>query len=96
MVSSKFTLSSPAFEDGTAMPTRYAHQGVTGGKNVSVPLQWENPPDETKSFALVCVDIHPIANNWVHWLVVNIPKESGKSSKARREPANCRKKVKSL
>jgi hypothetical protein len=24
--------------------------------------------------ALAIVDRHPIANNWVHWLVVNVPK----------------------
>ncbi len=70
----KFTLTSPVFENGKVMPTRYAHRGVTGGENVSVPLRWENSPAEIKSFALACVDLHPIANMWVHWLVTNLPK----------------------
>ena len=71
--SDTFRLISPAFEDGKAMPTKFAHRGVPGGQNVSVPLQWKNPPPGTKSFALACVDLHPIANKWVHWMVIDIP-----------------------
>jgi len=67
-------LSSPAFQDGKPIPTKYAHQGVVGGKNVSLPLEWADTPPETRSFALSIVDPHPVANNWVHWFVVNIPK----------------------
>lgn len=74
MVPTKFRLTSGAFEDGKPMPTKYAHPGVQGGQNDSVPLKWENPPAETKSFALACVDLHPVANKWVHWLVINLPK----------------------
>src|SRR5436309_3514397 len=70
----KFNLSSSAFGDGKAIPAQYANTGVSGGKNISPPLAWANPPDQTKSFALACVDRHPIANNWVHWLVIHIPR----------------------
>ena len=72
----KFSLSSSAFAEGKAIPVQYANTGVSGGKNVSPPLSWANPPNETKSFALACVDRHPIANNWVHWLVINIPRSA--------------------
>lgn len=68
-----FELKSSAFEDGQKMPTKYANTGVTGGENVSIPLSWQNPPDGTKSFAIALVDRHPVANNFVHWLVINIP-----------------------
>jgi Raf kinase inhibitor-like YbhB/YbcL family protein len=47
-----------------------------GGKNVSIPLQWKNPPKETKSFALSVIDPHPVAQNWVHWFVMNIPADT--------------------
>jgi len=73
MNNDKFKITSSAFEDGKVIPTKYANVGVTGGKNLSIPLSWENSPKETKSFALAIVDLHPIANNWVHWLVINIP-----------------------
>ncbi len=68
-----FQLTSPAFKDRERIPAKYATEGVTGGKNLSVPLKWENAPEGTKSFAIVIVDKHPVANNWVHWLVINIP-----------------------
>ena len=66
-------LSSSAFRDNGLIPTKYAHPGVTGGANVSVPLAWGGAPDPTRSFALSIIDPHPVAKNWVHWLVVNIP-----------------------
>lgn len=69
----KFKLTSSAFEDGKPIPTKYASGYVTGGQNISIPFSWTNSPKETKSFALTIVDLHPIANNWVHWAVVNIP-----------------------
>lgn len=68
-----FKLTSPAYENRQRMPVKYANTGVAGGENVSVPLQWENAPEKTKSFAIAMVDKHPVANNWVHWLVINIP-----------------------
>ncbi len=73
MENKKFKLLSNAFENGKVIPTRYANTGITGGKNISIPLKWENPPKETKSFAVSIIDLHPIANNWVHWLIINIP-----------------------
>ena len=69
----KFALSSAAFGNGKAIPTRHANKGVSGGQNISPPLSWANLPEGTKSLALACIDQHPIANNWVHWLVTNIP-----------------------
>jgi Raf kinase inhibitor-like YbhB/YbcL family protein len=69
---SAFEISSPAFKDGERIPIKYVRQGA-GGKNISIPISWRGIPAGTKSFALSIVDIHPIANNWVHWLVINIP-----------------------
>jgi len=62
-------LSSPAFKDGAEIPAIHARS--TG--NVSIPLQWTGAPAETKSFAISIVDHHPIARNWAHWIVINIP-----------------------
>ncbi len=65
-------LNSPAFNDGGAIPAQYA-MPAAGGKNISIPLSWSGAPEGTKSFALSIIDPHPVAKNWVHWLVVNIP-----------------------
>jgi hypothetical protein len=66
-------LSSSAFADRQPIPVKYANHGVSGGKNISVPLEWSEAPAGTKSFALAIVDRHPIARNWVHWLVIDVP-----------------------
>src|SRR5512139_2272561 len=65
-------ITSTAFKDGEKIPIQYVMPGA-GGKNISVPLSWKNIPPGTKSFALSMVDPHPVAQNWVHWLVINIP-----------------------
>jgi Raf kinase inhibitor-like YbhB/YbcL family protein len=63
---------SAAFKDGEKIPIQYVMPGA-GGKNISVALLWKNIPPGTKSFALSMVDPHPVAQNWVHWLVINLP-----------------------
>jgi hypothetical protein len=65
-------LSSSAFKDREKISIQYVMPGA-GGKNISAPLAWKNVPAGTKSFALSMVDPHPVAQNWVHWLVINIP-----------------------
>jgi Raf kinase inhibitor-like YbhB/YbcL family protein len=70
-ITAPMTLMSPAFVDGGRIPDKYTMIDHTG-KNISLPFAWSAPPG-TLSFALSMVDHHPIAHNWVHWLVVNIP-----------------------
>jgi len=65
-------ISSSAFKDGEKIPIQYVMPGA-GGKNISIPLAWKDGPAGTKSFCLSIVDPHPVAQNWVHWLVINIP-----------------------
>lgn len=62
-----------AYSDGERMPAKYANIGVAGGENLSVPFEWEDAPEGTKSFALAMVDHHPVAREFIHWLVINIP-----------------------
>jgi Raf kinase inhibitor-like YbhB/YbcL family protein len=71
----KMELSSSAFNDGGKIPIKYAMRGA-GGENISLPLAWKNAPEGTKSFALSMIDHHPVANNWVHWLVIDIPPDA--------------------
>jgi Raf kinase inhibitor-like YbhB/YbcL family protein len=69
---SNMEISSSVFKNGEKIPIQYVMSGA-GGKNISVPLAWKNVPPGTRSFALSMVDPHPVAQNWVHWLVINIP-----------------------
>lgn len=63
-----FTLSSPAFADGGRIPRVYAGEN----KNLSPPLEWQNPPAGTRSFALVSDYLGRDMRHWQHWVVYNI------------------------
>ncbi|WP_426449539.1 YbhB/YbcL family Raf kinase inhibitor-like protein [Paenibacillus sp. S-38] len=71
-----FEAGSPAYEAHGDIPARYAHGASADGKDVNPPLQWEGAPQGTKSYAVVMYDLHPIADNWIHWSVLNLPASS--------------------
>lgn len=68
-----FSVSSSSYQNNGVIPLKYVHKSVVGGQNISPAFSWVDPPVHTKSFALSIVDPHPVARNWVHWLVINIP-----------------------
>jgi Raf kinase inhibitor-like YbhB/YbcL family protein len=61
-----FTLTSPEFPEGGAIPRRYA----CNGDNVSPPLAWAGAPGDTAALALVMDD--PDAGGFVHWVVFDM------------------------
>jgi|GEM_PF-980228 len=72
----EFEVTSTAFDNDSDIPVKYAYSDVAGGENVSIPLAWKNAPEGTKSFAITMVDTNESANNFLHWLVINIPPET--------------------
>src|SRR5690349_17484192 len=73
-----FTLTSPAFKDGTLMAQKNAGANKQNpncvGENVSPPLAWANPPAGTKSYALLMIDPEGRGGlGVIHWLAYNIP-----------------------
>jgi len=73
-----FTLFSPAFKDGEAIPLRFTQTGTAPSgalkpgalsAAVSPPLAWRDPPPGTKAFVLLLRDHAEI----MMWAVVNIP-----------------------
>jgi hypothetical protein len=66
-------ISSKSFAHGSAIPAKYAMKAIAGGQNISPHVLLEDIPAKTQSIALAMVDRHPMARNWVHWIVVNIP-----------------------
>src|SRR5437763_1022876 len=62
-------LSSTAFDEGGAIPRRFTADGA----NVSPPLAWAQPPEGTRSFALICDDPDAPRGTWVHWVVYDLP-----------------------
>lgn len=59
------------YANGATMPAKYATVAASG-QNISIGLTWQKVP-AAKSYALLFDDKHPMAHNWVHWLVVDIP-----------------------
>lgn len=66
------TLSSPAFADGSRIPSLY----TCDGSNSIPPLVIGDVPPETKSFVLICFDPDSPSGNWDHWVAYNIPAET--------------------
>ena len=66
-------LYSDGFEDGGFIPLKFAMMAVPGGGNISFPLRWRALPPGVASLALLVVDPHPVARNWIHWMVLNMP-----------------------
>jgi len=63
-------LSSPAFANRARLPERFTADGA----GVSPPLQWSEPPPETRSFALIVEDPDaPVPNPLVHAILWDIP-----------------------
>jgi Raf kinase inhibitor-like YbhB/YbcL family protein len=67
-----FTLSCLSYKDKASIPPKYTHHSIKG-QNISPGFRWDDPPVSTKSFAFSIIDPHPVAKNWVHWMVVDIP-----------------------
>src|SRR4029077_15998750 len=76
-----FTLTSPAIPDNGTLATKNACSDKQRspncvGENISPPLIWENPPEGTKSFALLLFDPEGRAPAGVsHMVVYGIPAE---------------------
>jgi Raf kinase inhibitor-like YbhB/YbcL family protein len=71
--SARFALSSPAFADGAAIPTRFS----CDGEGISPEVDWSGAPAATQALALTVID--PDASGFVHWLVYDIPAASAGS-----------------
>jgi Raf kinase inhibitor-like YbhB/YbcL family protein len=64
-----FSLTSPAFADGAAIPVEHTCDGA----DVSPPLAWSDSPAGSRAFALIVDDPDAPAGTWVHWVVYNLP-----------------------
>jgi len=77
-----FQLTSPAFQPGESIDSKY----TCDGQDISPPLSWTAPPAGTKSLALIMDDPDAPMGTWVHWVIYNIP--AGESSLPEAVPAD--------
>lgn len=66
-----FKLRSSAFSPAETIPARY----TCDGDDVSPPLVWNEPPEGTRSLALIVEDPDAPAGLWVHWIVYGLGPE---------------------
>jgi Raf kinase inhibitor-like YbhB/YbcL family protein len=66
-----FTIHSPAFAEGGAIPRKYTRDG----ENLSPPLEWSDAPRGVRSFALICEDPDAPSGTFHHWAICNIAPE---------------------
>jgi Raf kinase inhibitor-like YbhB/YbcL family protein len=74
---SKFKLMSPAYTEGSMLPTQYSCADPNAG---SPALQWSNPPAAAMSFAVILHDTDAAPQKGTmdvtHWIFWNIPATS--------------------
>lgn len=73
-----FMLKSPALEDNGQLTRKNAGNIATNpncvGENISPPFAWSNPPEGTKSYAMVVIDPEGLAGlGVVHFVGYGIP-----------------------
>jgi Raf kinase inhibitor-like YbhB/YbcL family protein len=64
-----FSLTSPTFDDGEAIPAKH----TCDGEDVPPPLMWSDPPEGTRSFALIMDDPDAPSGTFTHWLLYDMP-----------------------
>jgi Raf kinase inhibitor-like YbhB/YbcL family protein len=66
-----FTLASTGISEGGTIPREF----TCDGPNVSPPLAWNGVPSGAAALVLIVDD--PSANEFVHWVVINLPAHDG-------------------
>jgi len=66
------TLSCPSFSNGGDIAKKFTCDGA----DLSPQLAWSEPPEGTKSLALLVDDPDAPVGNWNHWTLWNLPPSS--------------------
>ncbi|MEA1964722.1 MAG: YbhB/YbcL family Raf kinase inhibitor-like protein, partial [Candidatus Aerophobetes bacterium] len=61
-------IKSSAFKEGEAIPKKF----TADGENISPPLSWGSPPEETRSLALILEDPDAPVGVFTHWIIYDI------------------------
>jgi Raf kinase inhibitor-like YbhB/YbcL family protein len=64
----KIHVSSPAFANGSRIPTKY----TCSGENISPPLSWTGLPTATRAVAVLMVDPDAPGGPFTHWALADI------------------------
>src|SRR5262249_41920268 len=65
-------LQSPAFSEGFPIPRDH----TADGRNASPPLRWSDPPEGTRSLALLMEDADDPRGSTTHWVLFTRPADA--------------------
>jgi Raf kinase inhibitor-like YbhB/YbcL family protein len=65
-------ITSPEFSEGEVIPKKF----TCDAQDISPQLEWNEPPANTKSFALIMDDPDAPAGTWVHWVLYDVPADA--------------------
>ena len=69
IIYTQFTIKSDDFQNGGMLDRKF----TPFGKDIIPSLRWSNPPEGTKSYALICEDPELPSGVFTHWAIKNIP-----------------------
>ena len=72
MAKPTLSLVSDAFDEGGTIPVEHTCDGA----DTSPPLRWTDPPEGTRSWAMIVDDPDAPSKTWVHWVVYNLPADT--------------------
>ncbi|MGH9370351.1 MAG: YbhB/YbcL family Raf kinase inhibitor-like protein [Vicinamibacterales bacterium] len=64
-----FAITSPAFAEGATVPQQF----TCDGNDAPPPIKLSNPPQNTRSFAVIMDDPDAPKGTFTHWLAYDIP-----------------------
>lgn len=64
-----FAITSPAFTEGATVPKQF----TCDGNDAPPPIKLSDPPDGTRSFAVIMDDPDAPKGTFTHWLAYDIP-----------------------
>jgi Raf kinase inhibitor-like YbhB/YbcL family protein len=68
-----FTVTSPAFRNGNAVPRQF----TCDGSDTPPPLEVSGAPEGTRSFAVIMDDPDAPNGTFIHWLAYDVPAGKG-------------------
>src|SRR6266705_4413894 len=75
----KMKITSSAFQEGGNIPSKF----TCDGSDTSPPLQITGIPSEAKSLVLIADDPDAPSGLFTHWLVWNVPPQTGSIAEGR-------------
>ena len=73
LFTSGFQIDSANFQQNVRPYVRIPKKNTCYGENLSPPLEWEEAPEATRSFAILAENLDHPTGRWVKWVIYNIP-----------------------